>query len=320
MNALLEDIKSCIGMGDIEPALNRLEDYGSSRPELENEIILYKQRYNRVSREKRTSIISRDKFNIELTQLSSDILEFLKQELSLVSDSIVLKKKIPVVAVVMTKKEADELFQQSEKIQELCNLIKKKGIKNITNRYGLVRDEWHPFNTKKNGTVWAILQEFADKITIISSSYKVFHVEFESNTDFFFNSANNFQISKNLKEKGCLFIIDAVSMFHSNVYGRFINHIKDIKEQVSTFVISPLDTKQARLNSLLEEEIHNSLKLIFENYDTELSPHRGLAISNRTELNRNLKVCLEKSVYMLKPWGIKFEEADIKEKGIRLIR
>ncbi|MDM8549427.1 hypothetical protein QUF72_05080 [Desulfobacterales bacterium HSG2] len=315
---LLEDIKSCIGMGDIEPALSWLEKYSITRPELENEVIIYKGRYYRASKDKRIGKITRSEADAALTLLSSDILEFVKQELSAVSDKIVYKKKIPVVVVVMTKKEAEEFFQHS---QEFSKLINKREIKNITNRYGNRRDEWCPFNVKKNVTVWDILREFADKITISSPSYKAFHAEFESNTDFFFNGENKFHISKNLKEKGCLFIIDAISIFHSNVYETFINHTDNInKEQVGTFVISPLNMKQERLNNLLGNKIYDSLKLFFENYDTVLSPQRGLGISDKTELNRNLKVCLERSAYMLEPWGIEFEQADIKKKGIRLIR
>ncbi len=314
---LLEDIKQQIKSGNIDLALGQLEEYTLANSDLENEFIIYKGRYNRLSKEKRTGNISRDTYNADINQLTFDILEFVQEELSVIHEKIVIKKKIPVVIVVMTKEEARKFFQNGQDINDLHvqDLYKLTRCINIIEKYGDRREEWCPFNNE-NETIQKILKSFTDNI-ILSLNNKSFQIEFEFNTDTFFSN-NNGQVHKNLEDRGCLFIIDAISMYNNEVYGKFTERINNIenKEQISMFVIYPMNESQKYLINFFNRKIYDSLNLFFENYDTVLSPHRGFGIGNKTDLNRNLKMSLEKFVYRLKHWLIKFEQAGIEERDI----
>ncbi|MDM8549425.1 TIR domain-containing protein [Desulfobacterales bacterium HSG2] len=80
LEKFLNDIQKLIAEDEIQQALDQLQNYLSTADsELNNEIILHVSRYNRLCEEKRKGLISRQEFQVDLSRLSDNLLEFLKE-------------------------------------------------------------------------------------------------------------------------------------------------------------------------------------------------------------------------------------------------
>ncbi len=76
----LQILRRQIAEGDIQSALDQLHNFLSAgAPSLRNEATVHTARYNRLCREERKGIITRETFQVELNRLSQNILDFLNE-------------------------------------------------------------------------------------------------------------------------------------------------------------------------------------------------------------------------------------------------
>ncbi len=300
---MIENIKQYIAENQIDYAFDLLEKYTQNdRPRVKNEVILYKNRYNSLTSEKRKGIISEKEFGAEYNKLIDDMLSFLKEKTS-IPEKKSSNKEILLIILVMIREQAEELLLSKEhnnNVWEFCKLSQLSGVKDVIERYGVnFRDEWHPFGDK-DGAIRDIVEQFEKDII------KVKPLKFKSYTDFFFNGHKK-QVFEDLKTNECLFIIDAISMFHPDIYKKFIRRTSGIDEkQLSLFVISPVNMRKHCLNNLFEEIIDDSIGYFFTTHDEYLSPHRGFGIGSEIDLRRNMKISLVEKFqldkYIIEQW------------------
>ena len=80
MQEFVKSIRDQITQGEIELALDRLQNYlSASAPKLRNEVILHTSRYNRLRREERKGIISHDTAEVGQNRLVEALLELLEE-------------------------------------------------------------------------------------------------------------------------------------------------------------------------------------------------------------------------------------------------
>ncbi len=79
LEKFLQSIREQITQGDIQLALDRLQNYLSvGAPELRNEAILYLSRYSRLRRDEQRKLIAREEAEVEKNRLIIAVLEFLE--------------------------------------------------------------------------------------------------------------------------------------------------------------------------------------------------------------------------------------------------
>jgi V8-like Glu-specific endopeptidase len=77
---LLQDVREQISSGEIQMALDQLQGYlGNNVPVLRNEVSLHAARYNRLRRDERRGLISREAAKAEQTRLEKALLDFLDE-------------------------------------------------------------------------------------------------------------------------------------------------------------------------------------------------------------------------------------------------
>jgi endonuclease G len=80
LQKLLRSIREQIEQGEIQLALDRLQNYLiASAPALYDEVILHTARFNRLRRDERRGTITRDTFEAEVTRITAALLDFLKE-------------------------------------------------------------------------------------------------------------------------------------------------------------------------------------------------------------------------------------------------
>jgi V8-like Glu-specific endopeptidase len=80
LQEFIKSVREQIAEGEVELALDRLQNYFSaSAPKLRNEIILHTAKYNRLRREERKGVITRDTAQAEQNKLVNALLELLEE-------------------------------------------------------------------------------------------------------------------------------------------------------------------------------------------------------------------------------------------------
>ncbi len=80
LEKFIQNIREQIALGEMQDALDQLQNYLSgSAPKLQNEVLLHASRYNRLRRDERKALISRDVAQAEQNRLVNDLSEFLEE-------------------------------------------------------------------------------------------------------------------------------------------------------------------------------------------------------------------------------------------------
>ena len=94
LNQFTKSLREQIAQGEIELALGRLQNYlSSSAPALRDEIVLLTARYNRIRRESRKGIISRDTAQADENRLVASLLELIEEVPDEISDEMSESRK-----------------------------------------------------------------------------------------------------------------------------------------------------------------------------------------------------------------------------------
>lgn len=75
--------KELIARNEIENAISHLEEnrYSFSNPEIRNEIVIFRMRYNRIIQKEMKNLLTSNDFDVMLTKLVRDILNFIDNTL-----------------------------------------------------------------------------------------------------------------------------------------------------------------------------------------------------------------------------------------------
>ena len=196
------------------------------------------------------------------------------------SESVQVEKvEIPVVVIAMNDVEAKELLEENSFPSDLridnellpfykdFMLLKSDGlIENWIEKYDKKRDRWIPYGFEKS--IYEVTFNVVSEINRINRStgdneimYPVFYSEnfFSSNGRV---SADTWEI---LDEKGCLVLIDIVSMLHPNILKRFW------KSEIGKFPMS--GTPKKIIHTLFPTLVNNiGVLKVFENFVSEAIP------------------------------------------------
>lgn len=218
-------------------------------------------------------------------------------------------RTIPVVVVAMTRDEASELVNSSEFRQ-----AKKyfPDLQKLVENYGEnSRDSWCPFNSKK--TIKKIFEEFSEATSENGSKFKA---RFELHSDKFFSrdqETRNYVI-KNLKERGCLFVIDGLSLFLAKLRESYVGNIPDRDKSIS-YITSPINVRENPLNELIYKHMGSLFDRFIYEHDKDLDLGKGLFIGNEIDLARLLNASLERVRVNIEAWEVFYSDISIEQSG-----
>ena len=131
LQQLTQSIREQIGQGEIQLALDRLENYlSASAPDLRDEVILLTSRYHRLHRNERKGIITYETAQVEQTKIVNALLDLLEEMPNRIS-----KEMAPsVVAVEETERVPLPDEVRLEKILGVNNLKQISWIEYATHR------------------------------------------------------------------------------------------------------------------------------------------------------------------------------------------
>ena len=98
-------------------------------------------------------------------------------------------------------------------------------------------------------------------------------------------------IVSSLAQNGCLFVVDGISLLHSQVREMFQRSLVGV-EPHAVFLVSPRDFRKQELSALLERYMAECYPRFFHEHDVQLSPHYRFLIGNGIEFRRSLRVSL----------------------------
>lgn len=119
LQELVESIRKQIQLGDVNLALDRLHNYlDASSPKLRDEVIIHQARYNRLQKQERMGLMSREDAQVGLNRLSSALLALLEKMPDEISN-----EALPATGSTMTSEPAS--------IPEEVSLEKILGVNNL---------------------------------------------------------------------------------------------------------------------------------------------------------------------------------------------
>ncbi len=227
---------------------------------------------------------------------------------------------LPVVAVTMKYDEAEILIDSNRWRQDFLNTSVDSDA--LKARYGKQsRDDWLPFG-RDLGNIREILQKFVKK-NPISKNGEIFRIVFNFHSNEFFSKDPFIRrlALRNLKKRGCLFLVDGISLAHEKLREWFRQGLTGIERESVIFVMSPINPREDFLNKRLEKIICEFYPIFLDDYELDLSPHRGLCIGDQTELMRYLKISLGElnlatSHATIESWQEQFSEFGIHKHGM----
>jgi hypothetical protein len=212
--------------------------------------------------------------------------------------------EIPFVIVAMTQEEATELqeltFNQQRSInddlknfQELTQMIKDYGIGNFINYYSETRDEWKPYIFKES-TIKSIIIDIIEEINHINYNYNeienlpLIKPIFLSHNCLGLDEDERFRIWDELRELGCVIIVDSISLFHPTVRQNLLNSQISSNKNVAIIVLSPINHSDIQANQLLEQTIKYQYQPAFHRFHKKLDKLCEIGIGDLRAIKRLL--------------------------------
>ncbi len=206
---------------------------------------------------------------------------------------------IPIAVIAMIRSEAEELLSleafndpianenQRRSYARFFDTLKCHQLENFVEKYGETRENYCPFESDTL-TIRSIIKKIADIVNGMPKrkSKPMIIPQYYSN-DFFSNSTDIRERTwEYLEHRGCILIIDSISMFHPKIQSAFLESHLGIHPPVTVACISPINTHDLDLNKILEEEMKKKIKRIFSRYCVGLDPQCIFEIGNVPSINR----------------------------------
>ncbi|MBK6768616.1 MAG: hypothetical protein IPG72_06335 [Ardenticatenales bacterium] len=157
---------------------------------------------------------------------------------------------VPVILVVMTDTEAIDLcsgtafdvFGQPEPLrgdfQPLVQLICDNGLTDWADRYRGTPEEWQPYNAQPGETIADLIASALELIYQNGTYDRPLRADFKDIR--LLNADNNRPMLKALRERGCVVIIDCISIRHSRPLSAYHQSMLDAYPTTSIVRIAPL--------------------------------------------------------------------------------
>ena len=152
--------------------------------------------------------------------------------------------EINIVLLVMNHSEAEELCSEivfsdynielRENFQQLKQTLADNGVIDWVDHYQSTSEEWQPFNEDKNITqlIDEVIEDVNSRSIIVSRFIDIR----ELNQD----NDNSFRLLKKLRDKGCIVIMDVISMQHPEMQRLFKSTALDASSNTLLLMVAPI--------------------------------------------------------------------------------
>ena len=181
-------------------------------------------------------------------------------------------KTVPIVTLIMNTNEALELTQEMiftkfyypenllNYFRELQVILEKNLLADWINRYKQTPEEWQPFDSDSD-SISKIVSQILDQpdLPLFIPIFIDIRV---------INEPQNRNTLKQLREHGCILIIDSISIQHPKLFKAFHQSALDINPKTSVITLVPNDT--------IDKTIQNMIGMIqLSNLDMEISKRQN---------------------------------------------
>jgi hypothetical protein len=164
---------------------------------------------------------------------------------NLINDLLIsTNHEINIVLLVMNHSEAKELDSETvfldynsdlrENFRRLRLTLKNNEVINWVNHYQSTSEEWQPFNQDKNIT--QLINEVIEKV----ESESIIVSRFINISDLNGNNHDSFRLLKKLRDKGCIIIMDVISMQHPKMQRLFKSTALDASSNTLLLMVAPI--------------------------------------------------------------------------------
>ena len=250
------------------------------------------------------------KLNTSSEERKSQINDRIKKLNELINDNNKHRTcAVPFIIVAMTKQESYELINESifEKsnqtkrddllrFQKFKQAFNQKNIVNWCSHYSENRESWRPLicsNIDIEEIIFQIIHEI-NQLNFKRLNLPLFYPQFRA-TDFFQDDEYKREHAMcELDESGCVFIIDAISLFHPDIRHTLVSSQLFAKQQVAMITLSPIKSIVQYADELIKEEIQLHMELAFARFYTHLDPLYEVGLGDLHLLRRSLFSILPK--------------------------
>lgn len=141
---------------------------------------------------------------------------------------------IHVVLVVMSREEAEELAA----FEPLQEFLEAHDIKDWTKRYKERPEDWQPFSSDEGA--FTIEQIVTQALTATGGKAQPFAAVFHDIRTL--NKNDKRPLLKELRRKGCMVVIDSISMYHTHLQHALLQSALEVSRNTSVVTISPTDS------------------------------------------------------------------------------
>jgi len=164
---------------------------------------------------------------------------------NLINDLLIpTNHEINIVLLVMNHSEAEELYSESvfldynsdlrENFHILRLTLESNGVIDWVNHYQSTSEEWQPFNQDKNIT--QLINEVIENV----ESESIIVSRFINISDLNRNNHDSFRLLKKLRDKGCIIIMDVISMQHPKIQHLFKSTALDASYNTLLLMVAPI--------------------------------------------------------------------------------
>jgi transcriptional regulator with XRE-family HTH domain len=220
---------------------------------------------------------------------------------------------LPFVVVAMNEKEARDLDERPERVQEELGrpayeqFLKVKAALEAAHalpfapRYNAEREEWKPF-LGSPAPVRALIEEVVRQINssqqarLRGRSIKVQRYPFD---DLVSGSGPLRALHGEIAQSGCVMVLDELSLFHPSVRGALLGSPQLASDHVSLITLSPLDVWSQPPYDVFAAELKQRLAAAFDRFDLH-DPQCELGVGDERRLRRWLHSRLPEALQMLR--------------------
>ena len=212
--------------------------------------------------------------------------------------------EIPFVVVAMTQTEAETLWENAPNrpaLQEIHRTLDELGITNLKACYSTRRDGWTPYGPSQE-TVREIIEDVIEHLNqneFANRGLPLLKASLYSEDFFSAQTEKRINTWRKLNQTGCVFVVDPISLLHTDLGQQVLQSQLGAKEEVAMLVISPVDPDTNPANQLIESTIHQKITIPYTRYDQELDRLCEFGIGNLRALKRRLYATLPETASLL---------------------
>lgn len=208
---------------------------------------------------------------------------------------------LPVVFVAMTASEAaDLLAAPPEPIGALLELAGRSEA-TWTDRYGQSRSAWRPF-ADVDETIEQVLSDAVTKVNRDANRLRTRAIRLQPYPldALMRDPVDMWPIYRDVARRGCLVVVDELSLFHEQVRQAFMTSPLRDGGQVAFITLSPLDPAAGYPLAFIREQLDGYLEQATRRFCKELDPLCELGVPERRRLDRWLHRSLPQAVEALR--------------------